>query len=920
VKKNPHKNVGKIPPETGGVALVLTLLVVAMLTVVMVAFNAMTRTELMAARNFSKSTGAVTYAMTADQEAMALLAQTLSQVGSRAVITQPGRAIVWGANTTVDVVPLSSAALTNKIGNDFADLNAPVWRLGTSPVRSITNSLAPIVLFTNTGMSNYFLAPWVPVTNAAGQVAGRYAFWIDDEGSKFNLNYASTNTRSSFYPTNVRPWDARQLDFGGAGEVQGNFLEGFAQALTFSSSALNMPTWGYVFAPEQIKAYRTNATQQLSGAAERRAYSNSLVAWNSLQFQVGGGPGSLTNRLPLSGMGRDPLGGAGFLSANASASVVDAYLRNKIDTPALLSRFGQGFAQKYGPEVVLQLVANMNDFFLPAEGNAVVSYTGGRDLLSEVSTGEGFPVPRSFLGVRRAPFLNEVFIGAAYHVTNAPTDSLGHVEVQLWMQCEIVDPYRSGLGAGWGVKYKIADVDYSGTYDYEGETRSFSAPSDGSGWNFDGDNLAQPIGPVPADQSYYVPAQAFAFEFQTYFPTDIVTNSALVSNVVLDSVTIRASMAVLRSDPTDPFTVRDWAFGDDFVEITVTSPSLANEALGRDQFGPRVPPAGLVFAHSIAKNDPRTRRFPSYTPPSPAWQERTGAGVTLGGPNSTVVFNVEAGGLPSDSAPVSENIYTHPSFASASNAEAATGPLSVFDLGQVPTGLPWRTLHMHSQPANEGARIPDWVLLDAFTVTNAWIPVATRLNPNALPYPALTNWGGDMLQVLQDSNRPLVRAAPYLGLLSGFTNQEAATNATVSLGSTANTVPAGLPAGTAFPSNAIGAIATNLAAMRFSAHWRTHPGRAGTNFPAGIYGSLAEIVEVAGVSDTTSLAKDVREARARVIYESLSPYSDTFTIYSIGQSLDGTTVTGESKTRTQVKRMPDGTFRPVFSMPLLAPD
>jgi hypothetical protein len=920
VKKHCYTGCGKIAPETEGVALVLTLLVVAMLTVVMVAFNAMTRTELMASRNFSKSAGATAYASMADQEAVALLTKTLSQAGTKAVITQPGRAIVWETSTSFDVVPLSSAALTNKIANTNVDLNAPVWRLGTSQVSAITNSLAPIVLLTNTNMSNYFSVPWVQVTNTAGQVAGRYAFWIDDEGSKFNLNYASTNTRPSFYPTNVRPWDARQLDFGGAGEAQSNFLLGFAQALTFSSSALNMPTWGYVFAPEQIKAYRTNAIQQLTGAAERRAYSNSLVAWNSLQFQVGGGSGSLTNRLPLAGMGRDPLGGVGFLNANANASVVDAYLKNKIDTPALLSRFGEGFAEKYGTNVVRQLVVNINDFFLPAEGDNVLSYTGGRDLLSEVSTGEGFPVPRSFFGVRRAPFLNEVFIGAAYHVTNAPTDRLGHVEVQLWMQCEIVDPYRSGLGAGWVVKYKIADVDYSGRYDYEGETRPFSAPPEGRKWNFDGGSLAQPIGAVPADTNYYVPAQAFAFEFQTYFPSDIVTNSALVSNVVLDSVTIRASMAVLRADPNDPFTVRDWAFDGDFEEITVTNPSLVSEALGRDQFGPRVPPAGLVFAHSIAKNDPRTRRFPTYTPPSPAWQERTGAGVTLGGPNSTVVFNVEAGGLPSDSAPVSVNIYTHPSFASTSNAEAATGPLSVFDLGQVPTGLPWRTLHMHSQPTNEGARIPDWVLLDAFAVTNAWIPVATRLNPNALPYPALTNWGGDMLRVLQASNRPLVRAAPYLGLLSGFTNQEAAAAATVSLGSVSNTVAAELPVGTAFPTNAIGAIATNLATMRFTDHWRTHPGRTGTNFPAGIYGSLAEIVEVAGVSDSTNEAKNVREARARVIYESLSPYSDTFTIYSIGQSWDGSTVTGETKTRTQVKRMPNGTFRPVFSMPLLAPD
>lgn len=908
-------------PERG-VALVLTLLVVAMLTVVVVAFNATTRTEQMAARNFSKTSGSAIYAMAADQQAVSLLARTLQQASSGWVITQPGRALVADNNANVSVVPLSSAALTNS--TNLVDLNTPVWAVGTNNVRTLTNSLAPVVFLTNNGATNYFSVPWIDVQNGAGEVTGRYAFWIDDEGSRFNLNYATTNVRNSAYPTNVRPWDVSQLSFGSdqsAADARTNFLQGFALALSYSNFANQMPTWGYVFSPDQVKAFRSDALDPINrgNATEiEKRYRNSMVAWNTLQFQVAGGPGNMTNRQPLPSMGRVELGGDGFLSAGSGVAAVDGFIAEKIDTPEILRRFDEGFEDKYGEHINRQMVVNINDFFLPADGDGVV-YTGSDDLLADDSSGENIPVPRAFLGVRKAPFLNEIFIGAVYFTTNAPTPDLGDVEVQFWLQSEIVDPYRSGLGEGWAVKYKVQDVSYEGTYDYRGETRSFTQPEEGEGWNFDGADKSAPIAAVPNGTKYFVPPLGFAFEFQTYFPADI-TNRLEVSNIIVNQVKIKASMAILRADPNDPASVRDWAFEDDFEEVTISSVPKVEESIGRGSFGPKPLPAGLTFENSIAKNDPRVRTFPSYPPPSPAWFVKSGEEVTPGAANEGVDFSVNAEGLPSDFAVESTDIYLHPSFVTNNPLSANNEPLSVFELGNVPTGLPWRTLHMHSQPAVENDKIPDWVLLDVFATPNAWVPVSTRLNPNALPYPALTNWN-EMTDILEPTNRPLARVAPFMGLMSALTNSNAVTNASVSVGTLSNTVNANFPPEMVFSSNAVAQIATNIATMVFSDHWRQHPGRDNSPLFAGVYRSLAEIVEVKGISDATGVAKNIREARARVIYESMSPFSDTFSIYSIGQTLEGgTNVVGETRSRTQVKLMPNGEVRTIFSMPLLSPE
>jgi len=242
--------------------MVLTLLVVAMLTVVVVGFNAATRTEQMAARNFSKLAAGRTMVTTAQQQAAVVLATALTNT-NHGLVTQPGRALIWDDAGKISTNMLSSEAVPGASG-EMVDLNA-------------TGAIAG----TNAAVANFFRVPWVYVTNnvnGSNQVVGRYAFWIDDDGSRLNLNYAGPQARGNgaFYPTNSRPFDARQLEFSPS-SISNAFLSGLQTALTHNSGSprSNSPTWGYFFHPRQIRTFATGGARASS-------------IWNGLQYQVAG--------------------------------------------------------------------------------------------------------------------------------------------------------------------------------------------------------------------------------------------------------------------------------------------------------------------------------------------------------------------------------------------------------------------------------------------------------------------------------------------------------------------------------------------------------------------------------------------------------------------------------------------------------
>lgn len=938
-KPAPYPRPARSEPDHG-VALILTVLIVAMLTVLVVGFNAATRTEQMAARNYSKQSASRAMASTAEQEATALLASVLTNLGDRRVVTQPGRALVEASTGEYETNLLSSAGNPSASGDTF--------NLNTGGV--ISSNANP----------DYFTAPWIYVTNTvAGSnvVAGRYAYWIDDDGSRLNLNYAGTNVRAgnAFYPSNARPLDVREALRGISNTFSNAFMTGFAAALTntttnpvLTTTSNRTPTWGYFFSPRQVRTFATNPI------------SSNL--WRAVQFRIAGGSGNLTNNRPPADLGRTNLNGSlltappivsaggasfyrNFLANSASANnsfvtEIDSFIDNQLETPGVLRRFNNdGFEDKYTRSVLRQIVVNLNDYPL-ATGSASVA--AGSTAVSGAAYTNAEGIPRNVVGHRPFIYLNEIAFRAA-QATNSAGDTL---ELQLWLQVELANPYSTPWGEAGSIDFEIGDTSFVVGYDGTNGARATLAPI-----NFTWTGRIELTGVgnnVPANSFVLTmpnsspPNQPLRFvqEYQIRPTAAGIPTGA--SNVRVENVTIEPSWLTLRQYFNSPQTVRDWAQGDDFPaghfefvgtnEIPIVARYLGDNQSGSDsatagKLDPSLANFNQPSVRGIAKNDPRVRRYSDVAPPAGGepWLPVGGAGnpaITMGANNSTVNMSGGTGiaGIPNDDPPSTGNdVLAHPDFDIALNSRLANAAyLSPFEMGRVHTGLQWRTLHLHAQESSEGQNIPDWALLDVFTVTNAVVPAATRLNPNALPYPAMDIVMNGTNAITQG----LGRLGAYAGLINGFASGNSPTNAQIRVGTTLTN--AGLPATAAWTPAQATTASSNLFTMRFNGNWSGRRG-ALAQFPTNAYGSLAEILEVDGVGNVGT-SKSEKEAKARVVYETMSPYSDTFTIHVVGQALEVTTygatvrtnVVGETRLHTQVTRDPvTGVMRRSGTEPVL---
>ncbi|PTX94833.1 hypothetical protein DB346_22770 [Verrucomicrobia bacterium LW23] len=183
-----------------GFTLVLVLCFLVIVTAVVVGFTATMRIERKVSRAMLNSQRAEFVAASAMNHAMALLQKNIpepiapgkSTANPTNWIVNPGLlTLVSGANNaSVTEIPLSSNPTAGYISTSTdANLNAPVFD-GAYPI---------------TGTSDSFRVAWVnmledPSRPAAkdNQVVGRYAFWMDDENAKVNLNTAYTKPTLDF--------------------------------------------------------------------------------------------------------------------------------------------------------------------------------------------------------------------------------------------------------------------------------------------------------------------------------------------------------------------------------------------------------------------------------------------------------------------------------------------------------------------------------------------------------------------------------------------------------------------------------------------------------------------------------------------------------------------------------------------------
>ena len=193
------------PSSQSGVALVTTIIVVAVLAVVAVAFMQSTTVDRLSSRSVANYTRANLAADAGLAVASAVLA-TNSTNDTFIVVLNTNRQLFIGNGVT------NPPTGTNLV---YRPLFSTVSGL-TSPVAAITSAVVPTtnvaggVLFTNQlpgGLSVTSPAiTWVYMTNANGATNARFAYWVEDLGGRLDLSVVGTNsTAVGRRPTGTNP-------------------------------------------------------------------------------------------------------------------------------------------------------------------------------------------------------------------------------------------------------------------------------------------------------------------------------------------------------------------------------------------------------------------------------------------------------------------------------------------------------------------------------------------------------------------------------------------------------------------------------------------------------------------------------------------------------------------------------------------
>jgi Tfp pilus assembly protein PilX len=192
-----------LPKNTeDGAALIITLLIVVLLATISVSFFSTTRTEQTATRNYTSKTQAEQFATMATQQAMATLQSAFNDTGSMSgnytgvVTSQPGaikKFFFQNGNCTKNAATNLFFAANSTNANGTVNMNNLANSTNSSIAGLITGNVSE-------NISVYLVDV---KDNSGNQTIGRIAYYVDDEGTKINLNSATSN-RSGLNIANSR--------------------------------------------------------------------------------------------------------------------------------------------------------------------------------------------------------------------------------------------------------------------------------------------------------------------------------------------------------------------------------------------------------------------------------------------------------------------------------------------------------------------------------------------------------------------------------------------------------------------------------------------------------------------------------------------------------------------------------------------
>ena len=931
-----------------GVALIVTLMMMSIMVMMVVGLAGVMRNEQAAARNLTYQVAAEQMADLGAREAMALvLSNSTSSIGFPTA-TGPGWMQVNGpaGKREVDLFSSNSAAQIKWLD-----------RIGT-------NSL---ILSLPGAARGLIAACWTNVVTNGGNPNvpfGRYAWWVDDEGSKVNLNATGQNTN--------------YLPFLNAFPIIGDWL--FANPFTLVTNSASASRASALIA-------RTNYLPTLESVKDTNLINpsgaNSISS--SVYRQIKGGVTVWSSNVDLTPWGTAKLNLADLtnttLYPNPKAGMLA--VKSALATNAFTNFFpaGQNLARKYGGgantstnldnhgDLILQQIAAN----IMAAAGRPVTLTNGGDYFPPVGDNDArrhrnnlpLQVASHYIG----PYLDQVRVRVDYRI-QAQTN----VEARLGIWVRVVNPYNIrfddwslvvqprkfiyGTVANGIITNETSTAPLSGYVGHKTENQSplWIGPQ----WNspiLETDKWkSDPTWPTSKKFSKTISVGTNSYS-DTFFDSIIsytvnATNPPATDPIVRYAYVMLDQVCLYNKNVPDSFSLRDWLTHDD----------LAMEGLFRTQNdygqfdfsdepgtgnGPLpikvtsfAPLSTSDFAPAtslgVRRIDPQVRFPLSFwkTGDLPAdmglmktggWIIRRGVG---GIPKAwskndsfdCVSTNGSVTGLAylwPDPAPGVNDVRNHPHF--VPGYRPTNGFRSVAQLGAIHTGIPWRTLRLQPQPSVEMAAAngatnspPDWVLLDVFSATNS---ASARAMVSLNGYPRM--YGGIATNEDGSISTRALSVASLLGAASKIPGSDvnfcASNGIPTSLRSN-STVFTGIP-GVAQNFTNVSTSPNQASVWPSAGAWGTYRQANSNNFPRNGFLLAGEILEVAGVAEDTSanpvLGEDVLEGRLRSFMDLVTTRSDTFTVWSAGQGLvvntnrgNRTNVMAEVRKQTVFQRIP----------------
>jgi len=401
-------------------ALILTLLVIVLLSTIVTSFLSSTRTEQTATRNYTSKTQAETLATRATQQAMAALQSAFNGNGNgTAIVTsQPGGITKYffrNGNCT-----------QNPTANLFFTTNSTNAN-GTVNMNNLDNSTNTTISGLITGNSSEAITvARVDVRDSSGnQTIGRIAYYVDDEGTKINLNSLAGNktTLNAGYGKAQSLSGVVSSTINGSANFTGNLT--VVDAIingTASSNNTSITNWTSFFRPEQAQVSLSINASQI------KHYSAAPPSDFHLKYTPWG-----TQRLFINDETIDDTGVSNIFSAltglNATTGNTSA-TPNSYEINGIMLRhiFNGTFSDKYSINGTKQIAANM----LQLRDRNTTGWNGiywnggliGSGNLS--STG----IPQSYLGYIPPAAINEVAIQPEKDEANGTLNICVYVE--LW--------------------------------------------------------------------------------------------------------------------------------------------------------------------------------------------------------------------------------------------------------------------------------------------------------------------------------------------------------------------------------------------------------------------------------------------------------------------------------------------------------